>query len=99
MSSCTKRDDKNILKCVVPWERKLFGNKGAIFDSVMFTITFVHHQKEIAQRNVCAVKHYVMIELVKGKAFRNMQGESILKSLLNGETDSHYEDTKVSQGN
>ena len=48
---------------------------------------------------VTAVKRYVVIELAKrAELFRNMQGESILKSLLNGETDSLYADTKVSQG-
>ena len=48
---------------------------------------------------VTAVKRYVVIELAKrAELFRNMQWESILKSLLNGETDSLYADTKVSQG-
>ena len=49
------------LKCAVPWERALFGRRheGAIFDS----FDEFHHQK-------CAVKHYVINELVMGRALQ-----------------------------
>ena len=60
-SSRTLRHDTMFLKCAVPWERALFGRRheGAIFDS----FDEFHHQK-------CAVKHYVINELVMGRALQ-----------------------------
>ena len=59
--SRTLRHDTMFLKCVMPWERALFGRRheGAIFDS----FDEFHHQK-------CAVKHYVINEPVMGRALQ-----------------------------
>ena len=53
------------LKCAVPWERALFGRRheGAIFDS----FDEFHHQK-------FAVKHYVINQLVMGRALQKHAG-------------------------
>ena len=58
VSSGTLRDDTKFLKCEVLWEQALFGG-GSSFDS----FDEFHHQK-------CAVKHYVINELVIGRALQ-----------------------------